>query len=254
MSPTPRERVLAALRLQAVDRTPWVPFVGCHAASLIDKSASEFLQSEELMVSGVQAAIDRYNPDGIPVIFDLQLEAEAMGCQLVWADGNPPSVASHPLAEGVELKDITAPDPSAGRIGLVLAATEKIRKANPDVALYGLLTGPFTLALHLLGTNIFMDMFDNPDKVNDLLAFCGDIGVTMAKAFIERGLRCYCRGGPDDQPDRSRTVPRVHHPSCEKSFRLHPRCRLDIQLFCLWPRPAEYRSHVRMRSGQRIRG
>jgi MtaA/CmuA family methyltransferase len=187
MSTTPRERVLAALRMQPVDRIPWVPFVGCHAASLIDKSAGEYLKSEELMVQGVQAAIDRYTPDGIPVIFDLQLEAEALGCELAWADGNPPAVASHPLAEGVALEDIPRLDTQAGRIGKVLRATSALREANPDIALYGLITGPFTLALHLLGTNIFMDMFDNPEKIHALLDFCGEVGVTMAKAFMDTG-------------------------------------------------------------------
>jgi hypothetical protein len=40
-------------------------------------------------------------------------------------------------------------------------AAKAIRKDHPDIALYGLITGPFTLALHLLGSDIFIKMFED---------------------------------------------------------------------------------------------
>ena len=67
------------------------------------------------------------------------------------------------------------PGPRQGRLGIVLEATNRIRKAHPDIALYGLITGPFTLALHLLGTDIFMKMFDEPEYVKGLLDFCSRV-------------------------------------------------------------------------------
>ena len=38
-------------------------------------------------------------------------------------------------------------------------------------ALYGLVCGPFTLASHLRGNNLFTDMYDFEDEVNSLFAF-----------------------------------------------------------------------------------
>jgi uroporphyrinogen decarboxylase len=55
------------------------------------------------------------------------------------------------------------------------------------VALYGLVTGPFTLALHLKGTDIFMDMFDQPDQVKELMAFATEITKQMARMYIGAG-------------------------------------------------------------------
>lgn len=182
-----KERVLAAFLNQKPDRVPWVPFVGCHAGALIGKTAREFLQSESLMVEGIQAAIDRYRPDGIPVSFDLQIEAEALGCDLAWADENPPSVTGHVLTQGLALKDLKSIDMSAGRIPLVMRTAKRLRAANPDVALYGLITGPFTLALHLLGTDIFMKMFDEPEEVKRLMEYCAAVGKTMSAGFLEAG-------------------------------------------------------------------
>lgn len=184
---TGRERVLKAMRCEETDRIPWVPYVGCHGGFLIGKSAEEYLKSEDNIVNGVQAAIDRYNPDGVPVTFDLQIEAETFGCDLVWADENPPSVSTHPLAGGKKPSDLEIPGKESGRLPIVINATKRLREANPDVALYGLITGPFTLALHLLGTNIFMNMFDDPDGVKDLISFCKDVGEAVAGYYIDAG-------------------------------------------------------------------
>jgi len=182
-----KQRVVSALRCEKPDRVPWVPFVGCHAGALIGVSADDYLKSEELMVQGIQAAIDRYTPDGIPVSFDLQIEAEALGCDLVWAKENPPSVSGHILIQNRTLESLAPLDLKAGRIPLVMNATRRLRTANPDIALYGLITGPFTLALHLLGTDIFMKMFDDPDYVKRLMIYCRDCAISMAGAFVDAG-------------------------------------------------------------------
>ncbi len=180
-----RQRIQAAITCQTVDRTPWVPFVGAHAANLLNLTATEYLRSAEHMVQGVNTAIERYQPDGIPIAFDLQIEAEALGCELQWADDNPPAVISHPLANGTTLSDLTVPGPQDGRIGTVMQVALALRQQHPDLALYGLITGPFTLALHLRGTNIFMDMFDKPDDVHALLAFCTQVGLAMSQYYLD---------------------------------------------------------------------
>jgi uroporphyrinogen decarboxylase len=94
---TGRELLLRAIEGQEVERIPWVPFSGVHSASLIDIEATAFLKSADSVVRGQGEVVRRYRPDGIPVVFDLQVEAEVLGCELKWADDNPPAVVSHPL-------------------------------------------------------------------------------------------------------------------------------------------------------------
>ncbi len=185
---TKRDLLKKALKCEEIERTPWVPFVGCHAGFLLGIGADEFLRNENHIVEGVQAGIDRYAPDGVPVVFDLQIEAETFGCELNWTRENPPAVTSHPLAEGnVTLADLSIPKPEDGRLKIAMAATRKLRAANPDIALYGLITGPFTLALHLLGTDIFMRMFDAPEDVEEVLAFCAETAQAVAGYYIDAG-------------------------------------------------------------------
>ncbi len=183
-----KELVLAAIERRKVERIPWVPFCGVHAGKLIGKTATEFLKSPKCIVDGLSKAVEIYKPDGIPVAFDLQIEAETFGCELNWSDDNPPAVISHPLADGsIKLEDLQIPAMSDGRIPILLQATRKLRAKFPDIAIYGLVTGPFTLALHLLGTDIFMGMFDRPDYIHDVLNFCADVAVAMSKMYIDEG-------------------------------------------------------------------
>lgn len=184
---TGRERVKKAFACAATDRTPWVPFVGCHAGALIGVSAEQQLKSADHIVAGVAKAVEKYRPDGIPVTFDLQIEAEALGCKLVWAEENPPSVSGHILAEGSRLESLAIPAATSGRIATAVDATRRIRKNHPDIAVYGLITGPFTLALHLLGTDIFMKMFDDPQYVKSLMKYCATVCRAVAGYYIEAG-------------------------------------------------------------------
>ncbi len=184
---TGKERILNTINLIETDRIPWVPFVGCHGGDLIGVNATEYLKSADNIVSGVSAAIERYNPDGIPVMFDLQVEAEALGCSLVWAEENPPAVVSHPLANGTTLESLKVPSKEDGRISVAIDAAKILRSKYPDVGLYGLITGPFTLALHLLGTDIFMKIFEDPEYVKRLMEFAKRVAIHMADYLIEAG-------------------------------------------------------------------
>ena len=184
---TGKELILKAFRLEEVERIPWVPFVGIHGAKLIDVPGDKYLQSSELISQGAAKAVELYKPDGLPVTFDLQIEAEAMGCQLAWSAENPPAVISHPLSEGKTLTDLVVPGKEDGRIKLVMEAAKAIRKDHPDIALYGLVTGPFTLALHLLGTDIFIKMFEDEPYVTKILEFANRVAMAMAGYYLDAG-------------------------------------------------------------------
>jgi uroporphyrinogen decarboxylase len=129
-----------------------------------------------------------YDPDGQPVMFDLQIEAEILGCELVWTKSGPPMVASHPFETRKEIP-ASLPEKTDGRLPMILDVMGKMKKERGDrTALYGLITGPLTLASHLRGTEIFMDTFDNPDYLKELLDYCKDTAVRMANLYFEAGM------------------------------------------------------------------
>ncbi|MFW6336403.1 MAG: uroporphyrinogen decarboxylase family protein, partial [Phycisphaeraceae bacterium] len=189
---TGRHILLDAVRGKQTPRTPWLPFVGCHGGALIDRSASAYLRSSDLIVEGLTKAIELYKPDGLPVVFDLQVEAEVLGCPLQWADDAPPSVTGHPMSlmegEGKSLEDLPPFSLEAGRVPMVLDATRRMREqVGDDVALYGLVTGPFTLTMHLMGNDLFMAMYDEPEKVQAVGAFAAEVASKLAQAYLDAG-------------------------------------------------------------------
>ncbi len=184
-----KELVMKAFACEAVERAPWVPFVGVHAGQLVGADAETYLKSEDLMFEGLSKAIEIYNPDGLPVSFDLQMEAEIFGCGIVWSKDNPPSVSTHPMGEGgtKTLADFSIPKVDEGRIPITMNVAKRLRAANPDLALYGLITGPFTLALHLCGTDIFMMMFTDEEQVRKVMKFCTEVCQAMSGYYIDAG-------------------------------------------------------------------
>lgn len=183
-----KELLFKALKNEETPRPAWVPFVGVHGAQLLGVTAPEYLRSADLIVEGQSRAAREYQADGVPVVFDLQVEAEVLGCDLDWPGDGPPSVISHPLELDPDLGGLPEFDTGGGRLPVVLEATRRLRDAiGDDAALYGLITGPFTLALHLRGNMIFLDMYDDPERVNALLDYCADIASRMAKLYVENG-------------------------------------------------------------------
>jgi len=187
---TQKELLFSALRHEVTERAPWVPFAGVHAGALIGADAVELLTNEDVLVKALLEVNRLYKPDGQPVVFDLQLEAEILGCQLLWAKDGPPSVANHPLADTMTVPcRCTLPKPEDGRLPMVLSAMRRMKEAvGETTALYGLICGPFTLASHLRGNDIFMDMYDDEEYVKDLLGYCVDCGKLMSDYFIEAGM------------------------------------------------------------------
>ncbi len=185
-----KEILIQTLKGEKTQRAPWVPFAGVHAGALVGADASEVLLNEDKLVEALLAVNKLYKPDGQPVVFDLQLEAEILGCELVWAKDGPPSVATHPLADTMSVPcECTLPTETDGRMPLVLSAMRRMKEAVGDTtALYGLITGPFTLASHLRGNDIFMDMYDDEEYVEQLLDFCKKVAICMSDMMIKAGM------------------------------------------------------------------
>lgn len=189
---TPKELLLATLNHEETPQTAWVPFSGVHAGQLINATAKEVLTDGETLYQAVMKTHSLYKPSGLPIIFDLQVEAECLGCELTWADDCPPSVSSHPLEGEEELVTpclCKIPKKTSGRIPMILDVMKRVKESvGETTALYGLICGPFTLAAHLRGNDIFMDMFDDPEAVESFLDFTCKVAKAMSEYYVEAGM------------------------------------------------------------------
>lgn len=187
---TPKELLFKTLRHEETTSVPWVPFAGVHAGKLVGYDATEVLVDADKCFESLMAVNKMYKPNGQPVLFDLQIEAEILGCELVWTTDGPPSVKTHPLENTTDIPcKCTIPSKTDGRLPLALDVMRRMKDAVGDTtALYGLICGPFTLASHLRGNEIFMDMFDDDEYVIALLDYCKEVGNRLAEYYIEAGM------------------------------------------------------------------
>lgn len=184
---TGKELILKTFEHRTVERVPWVPYTGVHIGNLTGTDAESLLKNEDLLFEHLLLAHKQYSPDGMPVVFDLQIEAEILGCELMWADKAPPSVRTHPLADATEL-NLQLPEKQEGRLPLVLNVMKRMKKeVGEETALYGLACGPLTLASHLRGMNLFMDMYENPEFVQELIDFSKKVFLRVAGFYNEAG-------------------------------------------------------------------
>lgn len=183
-----KELIFKTLRHEETERVAWVPFAGVHAGKLLGYTAEELLKEGDKLLPSLLEVNKLYTPDGMPVVFDLQIEAEILGCELMWARDNPPSVKTHPLAGTTEIPT-KIPAPEDGRLPMILDVMRKLKAEIGDqTALYGLICGPFTLASHLRGSDIFMDMVTDADYVRSLIAYCAEVCNAVTDMYIDAGM------------------------------------------------------------------
>lgn len=181
-----KQDVIDAVKGLPTQKVPWVPYSGVHSAFLIQEAADKYLQNPDLMAKGVIYAAERYKADGIPLLFDLTVEAISMGCEHKWWADNPPSITGHPLDKKTLAESgIKIPGPKDGRWPVIIEAGKKVRAALPDVALYGVLCGPLTLASHLRGVRIFTDVYKNKALAKEIIDFAGEVAGEAARIYAE---------------------------------------------------------------------
>ncbi len=186
-----KDLIFQTLRHETTSRSPWVPFAGVHAGKLKGYTAEEVLKDSDKLYKSLLEVFRLYCPDGMPIIFDLQVEAEILGCELMWAKDNPPSVRTHPLAgeEKALPCKCKMPTVESGRLPMILDVMKRIKsEIGDETALYGLICGPFTLASHLRGSDIFMDMIQDEDYVKSLVAFCAEVCCAMTDYYVDAGM------------------------------------------------------------------
>jgi uroporphyrinogen decarboxylase len=215
-----KQAVIDAYEGRYTPVVPWVPYVGVHGAYLIGETASKVLQDSDLLAKAVVNAAERYKADGIPLVFDLAIEAMSMGIEAKWFDDNPPTVIAHPLADKpLAEANLSIPGPNDGRWPTIIEAGKKAKAQLGDVALIGLSCGPLTLASHLRGAKIFTDMVKKPELAKEIIDFAGKVCAESARIYAEEiGCDIVALVEPVGSQVRPDTYDKFVIPACQESL------------------------------------
>lgn len=215
-----KQMLLDAYQGKRTEFAPWVPYAGVHCAHIINESADAFLKDPKLLAKGVVETAKRYKADGIPLLFDLSVEANAVGCDLKWWPDNVPSVTTHPCSNKTpEEAGLKLPTKDSGRWPVIFEAARiaKPQLEELDCAMMGLFCGPLTLASHLAGVRIFTDVYKRKDFAHEIIRFAGEIGAISAQFYADMGCDIIANVDPVASQIKSVTFQEYVTPNCTKS-------------------------------------
>ncbi len=193
-----RAEVEQVLRCGAPRPVPlFLPAIYEHKAWFIGSTPSAISRDANLLTRAILAEFEAIGPDALTVGVDVyNVEAEAAGCTVTFYEGNDSSIPGikpghHRLTVGDDLAAAPLPNPlTDGRMPVNLEAARRVRReVGPDYWLRGAVSGPFSLAIGLVGSEaLFMACVDQPEWVAQLLDYAGRIIREYAKAYRDAGV------------------------------------------------------------------
>ena len=193
-SMTSRQRVLAALRGEPVDRTPVCNPTSVATVELMDLVDAPFPRANrepELMARLAATGHTELGFDSIMPVFSIIQESSALGCRIQWEqkDNWPTVRMSEPIwrtADDIAIPPglLTHPDTKCvlDAIGILE------REYGGDAAIIGKTMGPWSLGYHGFGVESFLLMsLDDPGKTKQCLYRLKEATVQFGLAQIEAG-------------------------------------------------------------------
>jgi uroporphyrinogen decarboxylase len=193
---TGKQRVSAAFKRTftsqkpELDRIPAYIFTGACNAQLVGASVKELLQDSRVFSKAQVAAYKRYQPDIMIMMWDLNMDTEAMGNELRYPDHGISLVSKAFLEDKRNLSKLKVPDPQKdGRIPGYLEACLDVKQVIQDAPVSGVIAGPWTIAMGLRGANeLIIDTKMDPEFVHQLMEITTEATRTFTESLHELGI------------------------------------------------------------------
>lgn len=188
----PRQRVLAALAGEPIDRPAAVCPTSIATVALMDQVDAPFPEAHrdpDLMTRLAETAHTEAYFDTIMPVFSVVQESAALGCSVDWADRANWPTCTGALARSAADIHIPADVLDRPEIQVVLESIRRLkRRWGNEVAIIGKTMGPWTLGYHVFGTQSFLMMtIDDPGEVRRSLNVLKELTVQFGLAQLEAG-------------------------------------------------------------------
>jgi MtaA/CmuA family methyltransferase len=187
-----RERVLAHLAGQPVDRLPLMPITMLFACAQIGAKYRNYCTDYRVLVEAQLRTAEKFGFDYVNTMSDPAREAADCGAPVQFFDDQPVALLEDQalLADKTKLASLKIPDPlGGGRMhnGIKAVALYK-EKAGCDKIIEGWIEGPVAEGADLRGINTLMlDFLDDPGFVRDLFEFVVAMELRFAREQINAG-------------------------------------------------------------------
>jgi MtaA/CmuA family methyltransferase len=188
-----RERTLALLRQEPIDRPPLMPVVMMLCADRIGVKYGEYVKDYRILADAQIRTAEEFDFDIVATMSDPAREAADCGARVEFYDDQPAALIETDslLADKAKLATLDVPDPlGGGRMHDAVRSLGLMReRVGSEKAIVGWIEGPCASAANLRGINTLMlDFFDDPNFVRDLFEFGVEMGLRYAKAQADVGI------------------------------------------------------------------
>ncbi len=186
-----KERLLKTLAGEKVDRPPVaVPTQNATVDAMNEAGVfwPEALQKAEPMAALALACQKSYGFESIRLPFDINVEAETMGCQTRYGDKSDPPVSAPKNRD--ELSQLVFPEPAkVGRMAEVIKAVKIVSDTkDPDVPLIVAQGTPFEVLCTVYNFDeMYGDLKADPGRLLDLLEKILELQIKYAKELETAG-------------------------------------------------------------------
>ncbi len=200
MAMTPRERVLAAMKQEKLDRPPVAVFTQSATIDQMDAINTYWPEAHsdaKMMCELGAAQATVFGFEAVRSSFCLTAEAEALGCRVdPGKKDRTPMLKAHPfkfdpMSGEFDEPNLMAPEEflKTGRPAVILEATKLMKeKYGKEYAVIAGNTGPFTLAGHLVSTeNLVFGIMMEPEKVKEWVDAVNPIIKAYCQALSDAG-------------------------------------------------------------------
>lgn len=164
------------------------PILSFPSVSLLGCSVRELVTDSEKQAEGMALVAQRADSAAAIGFMDLSVEAECFGAAVHVSDDEVPTVVGRLVGDADAADDLAVPSVGSCRSGLYVDAIRKACERITDRPVFAGMIGPFSLAARLLDVSeIMMDCYDEPEKVETVLGKATEFLINYAKAFREAG-------------------------------------------------------------------
>jgi uroporphyrinogen decarboxylase len=192
------ERILTAARRGQPEVVPVAPYLGNHGARVAGVPIDQYCRSGQLMAEAQIRAWERYQQDVVVAQSDNYYIAEGFGVTVEHHPDSTPTVKTPAVSSLNDIYRLKVPNPQTdGRMPVYLEAIRRLaEKMSGQVAIRAPGTGPFSLAAHLMGLELFLIELAMADKnpggnaeaaLRHLLGLTSDALIAFGKACLDAG-------------------------------------------------------------------
>lgn len=187
------ERVVGALKREAVDHVPVYPIMSGVNRHLVGADYPTWSQNAEVCANGFIRVTEELGLDCMCTLIDLSVEAADFGQKVIY----PIDEAGHPDIYDRMLKDLSDYDKitrinprETPRMKMHIEVCKRLVEAKGnEVPVVAFVFGPLGILSMLRGqAELYMDLYDDPDKVHEAVNLITDVLLDYCDALMDTGI------------------------------------------------------------------